>query len=179
MSAESVNRFWFEETDSKQWFMKSEEFDHTIRTRFLGAYERIVRGETASWRTSPHGRLAEIIVLDQFARNMFRDTPQAFAADGLALWLSREMIRRGDDQALEIAARAFVYMPFMHSENPLDHVEAVRLFSQPGLEYNLKFEHLHKDIVDRFGRYPHRNQVLGRISTPEEVEFLKTEGSSF
>ena len=130
-------------------------------------------------RASPEGQLAEILVLDQFSRNMFRDDSRAFAQDVLALVLAQEAVRSGADQSLSPTERAFLYMPYMHSESAAIHVEAVRLFDQPGLKGNLEFEHRHKAIIDRFGRYPHRNAVLGRDSTAEEREFLKQPGSGF
>jgi uncharacterized protein (DUF924 family) len=179
MNYESVLKFWFEEIDKSFWFKKDKNFDEQVRSRFAEVYEKVIAGETAHWRLSPEGQLAEIIVLDQFARNMFRDSPKAFAGDILALELAQDAVERGDDMALPIEQRAFLYMPFMHSEDKEVHAEAVKLFSQPGLEENLKFEILHKNIIDRFGRYPHRNEILGRESTPEEIEFLKTSGSSF
>jgi uncharacterized protein (DUF924 family) len=179
MNYESVLKFWFEEIDKSFWFKKDKNFDEQVRSRFAEVYAKVIAGETAHWRLSPEGQLAEIIVLDQFARNMFRNSPKAFAGDILALELAQDAVERGDDMALPIEQRAFLYMPFMHSEDKEVHAEAVKLFSQPGLEENLKFEILHKNIIDRFGRYPHRNEILGRESTPEEIEFLKTSGSSF
>jgi uncharacterized protein (DUF924 family) len=123
--------------------------------------------------------LAEIIVLDQFSRNMFRDTAMGFAQDGLALVLAQEAVSQGVDQELSLTQRAFLYMPFMHSESLVIHDLAVKFFSQQGMEGNLDFEFRHKAIIEQFGRYPHRNAVLGRQSTPEELEFLKQPGSAF
>ena len=124
-------------------------------------------------------RLAEIIILDQFSRNIHRGTPDAFAADPLALALAQEAVSSGADQALPVSRRAFLYMPFMHSESQAIHELAVRLFSASGLAENLKAELRHQAIITRFGRYPHRNSILGRISTPEEEAFLEEPGSSF
>lgn len=118
-------------------------------------------------------------MLDQFSRNIYRHTPLAFAYDDLALALAREAVEKGMDKALIPAHKAFLYMPYMHSESIPVHKVALRLFGQPGLEANLEYEKKHKTIIDRFGRYPHRNHVLGRLSTPEELEFLKQPGSSF
>jgi uncharacterized protein (DUF924 family) len=176
---QEILEFWFTETDPKLHFQKSLAFDQLIRQRFLQVYETAVRGETIGWRSTPKGRLAEIIVLDQFPRNMFRDSAKAFGSDALALRQALEAIECGADQDLSAEERSFMYMPLMHSEDPVIHEKAVTLFSQTGLEMNLKFEIMHKKIIDRFGRYPHRNKVLGRTSTPEEIEFLKTAGSSF
>lgn len=179
MTPQEVIHFWFEELDPKQRFAKSDELDQTIRDRFLQIRQEILNGNTAAWRETPEGRLAEIIVLDQFSRNMFRDSPKAFEGDSLALELAEAAVATGDDMKLPSEQRAFLYMPYMHSEDRHVHEQAVKLFSQKGLEYNLKYEMMHKKIIDRFGRYPHRNQLLGRVSTAEELEFLKEPGSSF
>jgi uncharacterized protein (DUF924 family) len=176
---QEIIHFWFQELDAQKRFAKSEEIDQKIRDRFLQTYDDVINDKTSSWRTTPEGRLAEIIVLDQFARNMFRDSAKAFAADGLALELAEATVATGDDQKLTPEQKAFVYMPYMHSESRSVHEIAVKLFSQPGLEYNLKYEIMHKKIIDRFGRYPHRNAVLGRVSTQDEIAFLKEPGSSF
>jgi uncharacterized protein (DUF924 family) len=124
-------------------------------------------------------RLAEIIVLDQFSRNMYRDTPQSFAYDVIALVLAQEAVAQGAHRELALPKRSFVLMPYMHSESLLVHEQAMQLFDQPGLEDDLDFERRHKSIIERFGRYPHRNAILGRTSTAEELEFLKQPGSSF
>ena len=118
-------------------------------------------------------------MLDQFSRNVYRDTPLAFAQDPLALALAQELVASGQDQRLPVAQRIFAYMPYMHSESVLVHAQATRPFSQPGMEDNLRFELRHKEIIDRFGRYPHRNAILGRESTPEELAFLSEPGSAF
>jgi uncharacterized protein (DUF924 family) len=118
-------------------------------------------------------------VLDQFSRNVWRDTPRAFSQDPQALCLAQEFVRTGQDRALPPAQRAFAYMPYMHSESRPIHEQAVALFSQPGLEGSLAFERRHQAIIERFGRYPHRNAILGRVSTPEEIAFLAEPGSSF
>ncbi|EAO7613966.1 DUF924 domain-containing protein, partial [Salmonella enterica] len=131
------------------------------------------------WRKTAEGRLAEIIVLDQFSRNLFRDSPQAFAQDSLALALAQEAISLNLDQQLSPEQRAFLYMPFMHSESKLIHEFALKLFQRLGNPTNLEFEKKHKVIIDRFGRYPHRNQILGRESTDEELTFLTQPDSSF
>ncbi len=179
MDFETINTFWFEEIDPKQWWKRDEAFDNLIRSRFSEVHEQAARCELFSWRESPRGRLSEIIVLDQFSRNIYRDQPGAFAQDALALSLSQAAINRGADQDLNATEKAFLYMPFMHSESPKIHAIAITLYSQEGLEYNLDFEKKHKAIIDRFGRYPHRNAILGRESTPEEIEFLKQPGSGF
>ena len=179
MNPQDVLHFWFEEATPEQLFEKDEAFDAQIRARFGETPAAAARGELASWRATPEGRLAEIIVLDQFSRNLFRDDARAFATDGMALVLAQEAIRAGADRGMPAIRRAFLYMPFMHSESRVIHAEAERLFRQPGLENNYAFELKHKAIIDRFGRFPHRNRVLGRASTPEELAFLQQPGSSF
>lgn len=176
---DDVLDFWFVQTSPRQWWEKSAAFDARIRERFGSVFEAASRAELQDWRITPEGRLAEIIVLDQFARNIHRESAKAFASDGMALALAQEAVRIGADQALPAERRAFLYMPYMHSESVLIHAIAARLFGVPGMENAYKFELMHKAIIDRFGRYPHRNALLGRSSTPEEVEFLRTPGSSF
>lgn len=174
MDSTEVIDFWFDELGPKDWFRKDDEIDARITQRFRAVQSAAARGELWSWRSTALGALAEIIVLDQFSRNMFRDDPRAFATDGMALVLAQEALRRCLDRELSPSQKSFMYMPFMHSESALIHETAVKLFSQPGLEENLDFELRHKAIIDRFGRFPHRNRILGRPSTPEEIEFLKT-----
>lgn len=179
MDPNAVLQFWFAETLPAQHFKQDAAFDALIRDRFSAAHIAAAHGELAAWRSTASGRLAEVIVLDQFSRNLYRADPRAFATDGMALVLAQEALRAGADQELPPARRAFLYLPFMHSESRLIHVQAERLFAAPGLEDNHAFELKHKAIIDRFGRYPHRNRVLGRVSTPEEVAFLRTPDSSF
>jgi uncharacterized protein (DUF924 family) len=179
MEYTEIINFWFNEIDTSLWFKKNEEFDQLLRDRFSAVHRSAAQGELYSWRGNPEGRLAEIIVLDQFSRNMFRDSAEAFANDPMALVLSQGAVEVGDDQRVEPSHRAFLYMPFMHSESPLIHEQAVKLFSQAGLERNLEFEMKHKAIIECFGRYPHRNAVLGRESTDAELDFLQQPGSSF
>ena len=175
----SVLDFWFSELSAKDWFVTSDDIDKTIRQRFSLLHASASRGECWVWRKTPLGRLAEIIVLDQFSRNIFRDDKRAFAQDAMALVLAQEAIAQGEDLELSPVQRSFLYMPYMHSESLKVHEEAEKLFLAPGLENNLAFERKHKVIIERFGRYPHRNSVLGRESTEEESEFLKQPGSSF
>ncbi len=183
MHPQSILHFWFEELTDKQHFVKDTALDEAMRSGFGATLEAAARCELFAWRATPEGRLAEILVLDQFSRNIFRnsvhDGPRAFAQDVLALVLAQEMVAGGHDQQLKPAQRAFAYMPTMHSESLVVHEEAVRLFAQPGLENNLNFEQRHKTIIERFGRYPHRNAILGRTSSAEELAFLSEPGSSF
>jgi uncharacterized protein (DUF924 family) len=174
-----VLKFWFEEIDPKMWWATSSEFDETIRSRFLPLLEEAAMAELFSWRSEPQGRLAEIIVLDQFSRNIYRNTPQAFAQDGVALVLAQEAVAAGVHQQLSDMETCFLLMPYMHSESRSVHVVAEILFREFAPQNNYEFELKHKAIIDRFGRYPHRNGILGRVSTPEEVEFLKQPGSGF
>jgi uncharacterized protein (DUF924 family) len=171
--------FWFSELQPGDWYRRDPVLDQRISARFSALHGAAIRCELHAWRASPGGRLAEILVLDQFSRNIFRDLADAFASDGMALCLSQEAIAAGAPAALSPVERAFLYMPFMHSESPLVHEQAVTLYSEAGLEYNLQFELRHKAIIDRFGRYPHRNAILGRQSTAGELEFLQQPGSSF
>jgi uncharacterized protein (DUF924 family) len=176
---QAVLDFWFDELGPKVWFAKSDETDELIKDRFAHTHAAAVSCELVGWRVNVSGRLAEIIVIDQFSRNLFRDDARAFAADPMALALAQEAIGLGLDVDLATQQRAFLYMPFMHSESALIHGRAVELFSAPGLEFNLEFELKHKLIIDRFGRYPHRNTVLGRMSSEAEIAFLNEPGSSF
>jgi uncharacterized protein (DUF924 family) len=179
MHPHSILHFWFTELTPKQHFAKDPSLDETIRTRLGATLEAAARCELFAWRATPEGRLAEIVVLDQFSRNVYRDTPRAFAQDALALALAQELVASGQDRSLPLAQRSFAYMPYMHSESALVHAQAVALFSQPGMEDTLRFELRHQAIIERFGRYPHRNAVLGRSSTAQELAFLNEPGSSF
>lgn len=176
---DSVLTFWFEAITPRQWWAQSDELDSRIASRFGALHAAAERCELFAWRETAAGWLAEIIVLDQFSRNIHRHHPRAFASDPLALALAQTAVALGADRELDTARRAFLYMPYMHSESPLIHALAVSLFSAPGMEGNLDFELRHKAIIERFGRYPHRNKILGRSSTPEEIAFLKEPGSSF
>ncbi|HLX54817.1 MAG TPA: DUF924 family protein [Aquella sp.] len=176
---QEVIDFWFNEINPKQWWEKSPQFDDSIRQRFGNLHKAAINGELWAWRSNPLGALAEIILIDQFSRNMYRDTPLAFAYDSMALVLAQTAHKNKLDQELTPTMRAFLYLPFMHSESVLIHQEAVKLFQQAGMEDNLDFELKHKAIIDRFGRYPHRNSILGRESTLKEITFLQTENSSF
>lgn len=176
---ESVLNFWFNELTPKQWWQKSSELDDMIRERFYRLHQQASAGELYHWRSTANGALAEVLVLDQFSRNMYRDHPMAFATDALALALAQTAIEKGFDTQLEPTERAFLYMPFMHSESALIHQQAVALFTALGMPNNLEYEYRHKEIIDRFGRYPHRNAILGRESTQEEQVFLTQAGSHF
>lgn len=174
-----IVNFWFEEIEPSQWWKKDDTFDALLLERFSEIHNRAKCCELSEWRNKAEGRLAEIIILDQFSRNMFRGSALAFANDAMALILSQEAVACGADQDLTAVQRSFLYMPYMHSESLEIHEVALELFRKNGIRNNLDFEIKHKKIIEKFGRYPHRNIVLGRQSTPLEIEFLKQPGSSF
>ena len=175
----TILEFWFEELEPKQWWAINPGLDDQIRARFLPTLNQARQGELFEWRSSPKGRLAEIIVLDQFSRNIHRGTPLAFSQDPMALMLAQEAVACGAHLQLSPIECAFLLIPYMHSESRLVHAQAEPLYKAFAPAVNHDFELKHKAIVDRFGRYPHRNEILGRVSTPEEIEFLKQPGSSF
>lgn len=178
-NAQKVLDFWFDDENKSFWFAKNDKFDQTLTNKFLATLEQAKHGELADWRVTIQGRLAEIIVLDQFSRNIYRDTPNAFAQDGMALVLSQEIVKQADFERLSQNERNFALMPFMHSESATIHEQALPLFEQYASQNTLDFEIKHKAIIDKFGRYPHRNAILGRESSNEEIEFLKQPNSSF
>lgn len=178
-TAQDVLNFWFDPANQPFWFQKSQAFDQQLRHDFGQLLIAASHAELWSWRKTAEGRLAEIIVLDQFSRNIYRDQAAAFAQDALALALSQEAISLDLDKQLNPEQRSFLYMPFMHSESIKIHEFAVKLFERLGNPINLDFEKKHKVIIDRFGRYPHRNHILGRESSAEELEFLQQPNSSF
>lgn len=175
----TVIDFWFQEIDNKQWWVKDQTFDRLLEERFGRLHQQASSCELVDWRTTAQGRLAEIIILDQFSRNIHRDTTQAFACDSLALALAQEAVASGADKELVEQQRSFLYLPFMHSESPVIHTKALQLFTDLGNQTTIDFENKHKNIIDRFGRYPHRNSVLNRQSSEEEILFLQEKGSSF
>jgi uncharacterized protein (DUF924 family) len=178
--------FWFGAPGSpthgrrrSEWFTKDDAFDAMIRERFGTLIEDTLAGAHRDWSESPDGALARIVVLDQFTRNVFRGTPRAFAGDALALATARQMVARGWDAQLLPEQRAFVYLPFEHAEDLGAQREALRLFAALSLADYERYAQAHHDIIERFGRFPHRNAILGRASTPEEKAFLQQPGSSF
>lgn len=176
---EEVLTFWFKEVEAEMWWSANQALDDLIRRRFLGLLQRAEQGELYTWRSGAKGRLAEIIILDQFSRNIHRNTPRAFSQDPMALVLAQEAVAAGAHKALSQTERVFLLLPYMHSESRQIHIQAEALYREFTPRENYDFELQHKAIVDRFGRYPHRNEVLGRQSTPEEVKFLKLPESSF
>ena len=177
--AEEVLAFWFEQTPEAAWWKVDAAFDARVRERFLPLLVQAAAGELHVWRDSARGRLAEVIVLDQFPRNIHRGTPEAFAQDPMALALSQEAVRAGALDELPPVQRSFLLLPWMHSESPAIHALAEPLYREHAPTNNYEFELKHKAIIDRFGRYPHRNAILGRESTPEERAFLQQPGSAF
>jgi uncharacterized protein (DUF924 family) len=189
--AQAVLDFWFGAADApgfgqtrEEWFRKDEAFDRSIVTRFGALIERALAGGLAGWAAEPAGALAEIVVLDQFPRNAFRGTPKSFAGDRPALAAARRLVASGGDLELRGVQRQFVYLPFEHAEDLAMQHEARRLFAALGVQHAeladlLDWADKHRLIIERFGRFPHRNLVLGRVSTSEEAEFLKQPNSSF
>ena len=176
---DQVLAFWFEELAPSDWFQVNSAVDEAIRARFLDLYDVLSTTLPGHMLTSARQALAAIVVLDQFPRNLFRGTARAFATDNLARLIAERAIEKGYDSALNVAQRQFMYLPFEHSEDPQDQERAVALISRLGDETATKFAVAHKKIIDRFGRFPHRNAALSRNSTPEELAFLKEPGSSF
>ena len=177
-AAEEVLTFWFEETKPYQWYRRDDAFDASIRNRFEKLHQQAATGELDSWAGNARSAFALILILDQFSRNLFRDTPQAFSCDDLALAAARDAIARGFDKQFGDRERAFFYMPFMHAEDLAAQEECVAL-CRDHMEGSDNEPHAieHRDIIERFGRFPHRNKILGRTSTEEEIAFL--EGGGF
>ncbi|PIS99861.1 hypothetical protein TSA1_03145 [Bradyrhizobium nitroreducens] len=166
-----VLAFW-REAGRERWYERSDAFDAEVKRRFLALWEKAVAGELASWEDSDDGALALVIVLDQFPRNMFRGMPQAFASDSLARDVARRAIARGVDARVDPSLLEFLYLPFMHSEHLPDQLHCVALFANTDNTENQKYAREHADIIQRFGRFPHRNRLLGRDTTEEEQAFL-------
>ena len=189
--AQDVLDFWFLPPDNRdygqargEWFRKDDAFDAHIRARFGTLIDAAIEGGLRAWEATPHGALARLIVLDQLTRNVYRGTPRAFAGDAQALALAVALTQAGQDQQLPPMLRAFAYLPFEHAEDLAMQARAVELFqllsqAQPGFDGMLDYAQRHQEVIARFGRFPHRNAMLGRPSTPEEVEFLRQPGSSF
>lgn len=176
-SPEDVIRFWFHDHGARDWFSARPEFDAEVAGHFTETHARAARGEAWRWRATPEGRVAEVIVLDQFSRQLFRGAARAFASDAMALALAQEAVARGDDRALTPDQRMFLYMPYMHSESLVIHEAGMPLFRALGLKDNLKAAEEHLALIRRFGRYPKRNAALNRTSTPEEEVYLSSSGN--
>jgi uncharacterized protein (DUF924 family) len=174
-SSRDVVTFW-QGAGADKWFTKDSEFDEAVRARFLPTYRAAAAGELGEWERMPEGALALLIVLDQFPRNMFRGRPETYAADPLARAVADRALKRGHDRAVAQELRTFFYLPFMHSETLADQERALALYRALGDEESLRYAQDHADIIRRFGRFPHRNRVLGRASMPEEQAFLAAGG---
>ncbi|MBW7973953.1 DUF924 family protein [Bradyrhizobium sp. BR 10289] len=172
-----VLAFW-REAGRERWYKRDDAFDNEVRRRFLPLWEKAVAGELASWEANDEGALALVIVLDQFPRNMFRGTREAFASDPLARDVARRALARGVDKRIDPILLEFLYMPFMHSEHLPDQLHCVALFQGTDNAENLKYAREHADIIQRFGRFPHRNRLLGRDTTADEQAFLDGGGFS-
>jgi len=175
-SAEDVSAIW-RDAGQDRWFKPDAGFDAQIRERFLDTHEAAAAGRLDEWQQTADGTLALLILLDQFPRNMFRGTPRAFATDSKALQIAERAIERGHDQKIDAPLRSFFYLPFMHSERLGDQERCLALYHELGNAEALKYAELHRDAIRRFGRFPHRNEILGRQSTPEEIVYL--EGGGF
>ena len=174
---DEILAFW-REAGSDRWYTKDAAFDAQVQRQFLGLWQKAAAGELSSWETSDDGALALVIILDQFPRNMFRDDAKAFSTDRQALEVAARAIARGADARIEPDLLEFLYMPFMHSERLADQQRCVELFRNTGNTDNIGYARDHAEIVSRFGRFPHRNRVLGRTTTPEEQAFLDSGGFS-
>ena len=174
-NAQQILSFWFEDTKPYQWYRRDLAFDQLIRERFSALHKAAVARRLDAWRAHPHHALALIILLDQFSRNMFRGDPRSFAQDGLAVDVARDAITRRYDRLYGSRERAFFYMPFMHAEDLDIQRKSIALFKARCMD-NIPHACEHHDIIKRFGRFPHRNKTLGRVSTPEEIAFLKAGG---
>lgn len=172
-TAREVLKFWFVDHGRQDWFGGGRKFDALVKQRFGATHVAAAKSELGAWRATPEGRLAEIIVLDQFSRQIHRGKPEAFASDPMALALAQEAVRAGADQKLPPERRMFFYMPFMHSESLAVHREAVRLFGSLGNQDVMRFERAHRDVIARFGRFPKRNHALGRRSTRAELDYVE------
>lgn len=171
MTPEQVVKYW-REAGPTRWFTKSEAFDAELRTHFEAAHQTAACGGFTDWEETPDGALALLVLLDQIPRNLYRGSAHAFATDAPAREVAARVIARGLDQGVEPALRCFVYLPFEHAENSGDQARSVALFETLGDADYLQYAILHRDIIARFGRFPHRNAVMGRVSTPDELAFL-------
>jgi uncharacterized protein (DUF924 family) len=172
MTPEEILDYWFSPRLQRHWFASTPELDAEIRQRYAKLWEQAARGDLDGWQTTPEGSLGLAIVLDQFPLNMFRGTAKSFSTEARAVAVALQAVERGQDRQLPVERRAFLYMPMMHSENSTHQALSVQLFDQPGLERNLEFARHHQQLIEEFGRFPHRNAILGRPSTPAEIAYL-------
>lgn len=178
---QEVLKFWFEEISPQQWFQKNDSFDEDIKERFMVTYDMARKGLCSDWTNDADGVLALCLVLDQFPRNMFRDSAKAFETDEKSLLIVKEALHKGFDQLLSSVKRRFIYMPFMHSENVIEQRRSVSLFETMKDDNPLSYEYAlkHLEVIEKFGRFAHRNEVLGRESSEEELEYLDLPGAGF
>jgi len=176
---QEVYDFWFEECGRDQWFKATLELDRNIRRRFRDTHLALARGVTEEWRSTPHSRLAAVIVLDQFPRNIYRATPLAFATDGVALREAKLALEAGADQQVDPECRTFFYMPFEHCEDLEEQERSVALFKALGDEEYIDYALRHREVIAAYGRFPHRNVLVGRQSTTAELEYLAQPGTGF
>ncbi|MFK8035591.1 MAG: DUF924 family protein [Hyphomicrobiales bacterium] len=178
MSPDRVLKFWFEDHTSADWFGGKSEFDDAVRAEFADLLASARQSELFAWRLTPKGRLAEIIVLDQFSRQLFRNDALAFSSDPLALALAQEAVAQGDDDVLTVGERQFLYMPYMHSESLTVQNESVKVFVKLDDLNALEYAHKHRAVIEQFGRYPMRNKALNRTSTQQEIDYIAERGGS-
>lgn len=171
---EDILTFWFSDSVKKLWFNSTPEFDAKLKQKYLPLVERAERGELDAWAEDAHGALALVIILDQFPLNMFRQQARSFATEAKARQAAHQAVNMKMDQSLSDEQKVFLFMPFMHSENLADQDKAVELFEQAGLVDNLRYAKHHRELIRRFGRFPHRNRALGRESSAEEIEYLNS-----
>ncbi len=172
---ESILEFWFSGEAPKHWFDSTRELEQLVVDRFLPVWQAATNGELAAWESTPQGALALVIVLDQFPLNMFRGRPESFSTEAQARQVTLRALEAGYDRELEGAQKAFLYIPLMHSESLADQELSVALYEAAGLTDSLKWAYHHRDLIRRYGRFPHRNAILGRESTPEEIAYLNSD----
>lgn len=174
---EEIIDYWYSPEISNHWFSSTPQLDDEIKTKYEALWQAAVNGEFDHWRETSQGCLALVIILDQFPLNMYRNQPEGFSTEAQSIEIARHAVEKGFDQALSSEQKAFLYMPFMHSEKLSDQDLSVRLFTEAGLKENQRFAEHHRALIQRFGRFPHRNRILGRESTPDEVEYLNSKAA--
>ncbi|WP_020396052.1 DUF924 family protein [Thiolinea disciformis] len=174
MTPNTILDFWYSEPMNQHWFNSTPAIDHQLRQQFESLWEHAHHHALDDWQVTPEGCLALCIILDQFPLNMFRGNKKAYSTEQQAVQVTKQAVERGFDKQLAAERVAFLYLPLMHSENLTDQALSVQLFEAAGLANNAKFARHHQEIIQRFGRFPHRNEALGRISTPEELEYLNS-----
>jgi len=174
-TAEEIIDYWYSPEISRQWFASTAQLDAEIKTKYETLWQTAAGGELDHWQASPQGCLALIIILDQFPLNMYRNRPESFSTEAKSIEIARHAVEKRFDRVLPQQQKAFLYMPFMHSEKLPDQDLSVKLFTEAGLKENQHFAEHHRELIRRFGRFPHRNKILNRKSTPEEIDYLNSE----